>query len=328
MFSRYRIYTRLLRRNQSSYYQTWKKYPLPFWAGISMIGAIHFLNVQRKKNQEIQEALESGKLIRIQNDQSLKVKLYNSLPLESMSKYAGHISHKTLPEWFRPLILGLYCTLFNVNMDEAMNPDLKSYVSLNEFFRRKLKPEVRPIDVQAELVSPCDGKVFGCGPINDTDNVEQVKGMTYSLKEFLGFKPETKNLYQIVMYLAPGDYHCFHSPTSWTVDHRKHFSGRLLSVRPSVATWMPKLFAVNERVAYFGTWQDSKFFSFSAVGATNVGSILIGMDPDLVTNTDNCVGKCNDKAWDTPCPVDKGQHFGNILKIVLNILINDFYFCR
>ena len=311
MFSRHKVFTRLLQRNQSSYYQAWKKNPLPFWAGISMIGAIHFINVQRKKNQEIQEALESGKLIRIENDQSLKVKLYNSLPLESMSKYAGTISHKKLPEWFRPLILGLYCKLFNVNMAEALNSDLKSYQSLNEFFRRKLKPEVRPIDVDAELVSPCDGKVFGCGPISDTDNVEQVKGMTYSLKEFLGFKPENpQNLYQIVMYLAPGDYHCFHSPASWTVDQRKHFSGRLLSVRPSVATWMPKLFAVNERVAYFGTWQDSKFFSYTAVGATNVGSILIDMDPDLVTNTDNVVGKCNDKYWTRPCPVEKGQHFG------------------
>ena len=33
MFSRHKVLTRLLRRNQSSYYQTWKKYPLPFWAG-------------------------------------------------------------------------------------------------------------------------------------------------------------------------------------------------------------------------------------------------------------------------------------------------------
>ena len=77
---------------------------------------------------------------------------------------------------------------------------------------------------------------------------------------------------------------------------------------------MPKLFAVNERVAYFGTWQDSKFFSYTAVGATNVGSILIDMDPDLVTNTDNVVGKCNDKCWTQPFPIDKGQHFGKFFK--------------
>ena len=109
--------------------------------------------------------------------------------------------------------------------------------------------------------------------------------------------------------------------------YRKHFSGKLLSVRPSVATWMPKLFAVNERVAYFGTWQDSKFFSYTAVGATNVGSILIDMDPDLVTNTDNVVGKCNDKCWTQPFPIDKGQHFGKFFKcerILSSVLLLQF----
>ena len=313
MFSRQnRIFTRILRRNQSSYYETWKKYPLPFWAGISMIGVVHFINVQRKKNREIQEALESGKLVRIENEQSFKVKLYNSLPLESLSKAAGKLSHRQIPEIFRPLIFGSYCKLFHVNMEEAQVSDIKQYKTLNEFFRRRLKSEVRPIS-QTPLVSPCDGKVFTCGPISDTDNVEQVKGMTYSLKEFLGFTPKSQNLYQIVMYLAPGDYHCFHSPVEWMVHHRKHFSGKLLSVRPSVAEWMPKLFAVNERVAYFGTWQDSKFFSFTAVGATNVGSILIDMDPELVTNTDNIVGKCNDKNWKEMVPFEKGQHFGKLV---------------
>jgi len=32
-------------------------------------------------------------------------------------------------------------------------------------------------------------------------------------------------LYQIVIYLGPGDYHRFHSPTEWTVEKRRHFPG-------------------------------------------------------------------------------------------------------
>jgi phosphatidylserine decarboxylase len=108
-----------------------------------------------------------------------------------------------------------------------------------------------------------------------------VKGMTYSLEEFLYgaagglIDEESKkmsqriknNLYQITVYLAPGDYHCFHSPTDWKVQLRRHFPGKLLSVRPSVAEWMPKLFAQNERVVYEGTTtQNGQFLAYVAIG--------------------------------------------------------------
>ena len=33
-------------------------------------------------------------------------------------------------------------------------------------------------------------------------------------------------LYYCIMYLAPGDYHWFHSPADWTIEHRRHIPGK------------------------------------------------------------------------------------------------------
>ncbi len=45
-------------------------------------------------------------------------------------------------------------------------------------------------------------------------------------------------------------------------------------MNPSVASWIGGLFSLNERAVYVGTWRHG-FFSMTAVGATNVGSIRV-----------------------------------------------------
>lgn len=91
-------------------------------------------------------------------------------------------------------------------------------------------------------------------------------------------------LYYVVVYLAPGDYHRFHSPTSWVVEKRRHFAGELYSVSPYLQRTLPGLFTLNERVVLLGRWRWG-FFSFTPVGATNVGSIKINFDRELRTNS-------------------------------------------
>ncbi|KAH0543253.1 hypothetical protein FGG08_002417 [Glutinoglossum americanum] len=87
-----------------------------------------------------------------------------------------------------------------------------------------------------------------------------------------------------VIYLAPGDYHRFHSPTSWVVEKRRHFAGELYSVSPYLQRKLPGLFTLNERVVLLGRWRWG-FFSYTPVGATNVGSIKINFDRELRTNS-------------------------------------------
>ncbi|XP_029920872.1 phosphatidylserine decarboxylase proenzyme, mitochondrial isoform X2 [Myripristis murdjan] len=231
-----------------------------------------------------------------------QVSLYRSIPLRLLSRCWGRVNGVELPGWLRKPLLGLYVWTFNVNMQEAAIEDLHHYRNLGEFFRRRLKPAARPLCPSSCLISPADGKVLHFGRVVNSE-VEQVKGVTYSLENFLGphggsspssgsssssfcdrlLSSNQNDLFHCVVYLAPGDYHCFHSPTDWKVELRRHFPGSLMSVRPGVARWVKELFCLNERVVLTGQWQHG-FFSLTAVGATNVGSIRVYFDQDLQTN--------------------------------------------
>ncbi|XP_061656162.1 phosphatidylserine decarboxylase proenzyme, mitochondrial isoform X3 [Phyllopteryx taeniolatus] len=235
-----------------------------------------------------------------------RVALYRSFPTRLLSRAWGRVNDVELPAWLRKPVYSLYIRTFGVNMQEAAVEDLRHYRNLGEFFRRGLKESARPLCSASCLVCPADGRIVHLGRVLSSE-VEQVKGVTYSLEHFLGPQdgrsdafPATRadsslsfrdrlltshdnELFHVVVYLAPGDYHRFHSPADWTVALRRHFTGSLLSVSPGVAGRVKELFCLNERVALSGRWRHG-FFSFTAVGATNVGSIRIYFDQELQTN--------------------------------------------
>lgn len=307
--------------------------------------------------------------------QSWHLYIYSTLPLKAISRLWGQVNSINLPVWLRSPSYRIYSAIFGVNLDEMEEPDLTTYNNLSEFFYRNLKPGVRPID-DSDLVSPADGKVLKFGVIENGE-IEQVKGMTYSIDALLGLKTErlaapshsldfehedddetvlerdqefaklngisytvddiiggeneetshnindleykdegdraiknskttiskelsiakdltptpteklelsgNKQLYFSVIYLAPGDYHHYHSPTNWVATLRRHFIGELFSVAPFFQKTLQGLFILNERVALLGYWKYG-FFSMIPVGATNVGSIVVDFDKDLKTN--------------------------------------------
>lgn len=175
-------------------------------------------------------------------------------------------------------------------MDEVPQP-LEEYASLADFFARPIKAGSRPISQLPGIVSPVDGRVLVCGEILG-DELEQIKGKTYSLQQFLGTDIETlrkypshstKRLYQIVIYLSPGDYHRIHFPVECLLHKRCHFPGTLFPVNYPFLKLIPRLFALNERIVLMGEWMHG-FFSLTAVGAYNVGSISINFDNMAQTN--------------------------------------------
>lgn len=188
------------------------------------------------------------------------------MPTRLLSRAWGRLNQVELPYWLRRPVYSLYIWTFGVNMTEAAVEDLQHYRNLSELFRRKLKPQARPVcglhsvvrpgpclgsslgneslvclyarlscgplgcslmswvcqhvldwgslgvwqvDFWEPLgeadslliirplcllqISPSDGKILTFGQVKNCE-VEQVKGVTYSLESFLGPRACTEDL--------------------------------------------------------------------------------------------------------------------------------------
>lgn len=278
-------YFRLLRANYK---------PLSIPAGLSIISLVGYAHVRDREQRQLHDNEHAPEAYIIGD---MHVLFLKSLPFRSLSRFWGHLNTDyELPLWARSLVYHGWTKAFGCHLDE-MEGKLEDYKNLNAFFTRRLKPGLRPLS-PTELVSPVDGRVLHFGPV-DHKSIEQVKGVTYSLDAFLGTNEysldssghdhhvpynDENQLYHCVLYLAPGDYHRFHCPANnVTLEKLKHFSGQLFSVSPAMVRVMKGLFVLNERIVMLGSWPWG-FFSMTAVGATNVGSIGLTFDKSLKTN--------------------------------------------
>ncbi len=179
---------------------------------------------------------------------------------------------------WRPLknfIIRSYTRLHPVNMQEAVEPDMFAYESLNAFFTRALKPQCRPFDEDVNhWLCPVDGSVSQAQQI-EKGRIFQAKGQDYSLLELVGGDEELNTLFNdgvfATLYLSPRDYHRIHMPATGRLKHMQYIPGRLFSVAGFVVNNIPRLFARNERcVCYFETEQGP--MAMILVGAINVSA--------------------------------------------------------
>lgn len=166
---------------------------------------------------------------------------YRSLPMREVSRFWSRIfSVNIYPESIRTPIYRYFARIFDADLDECeFGPDqLNRYKSFAEFFRRNLKPNVRPIDAQSFVVSPCDGQILDIGRVSSIDKLTMnVKGVPYAIKDLfqytqkeiddLRMKTVKSSLFYACIYLNPGNYHHFHSPAKWTVCQRRHITGKI-----------------------------------------------------------------------------------------------------
>lgn len=180
---------------------------------------------------------------------NLFVFIQHLIPQHSLSRLVGWFA-STKIEWIKTLFITKFAAKYDVNMDEALNSDLSSYASFNDFFTRELKDGARPIADNA-LVSPADGAVSQLGKI-ELGRCFQAKGRDFGVTELLGGDSDRAQPFLngdfTTIYLSPKDYHRVHMPCAGTLKETVYVPGDLFSVNPTTAQGVDGLFARNERL--------------------------------------------------------------------------------
>jgi phosphatidylserine decarboxylase len=205
----------------------------------------------------------------------LFVALQRLLPKHALSRLIAKLA-ASKNNWLKNTLINRAIKTFDINMDEAISDDLSSYDSFNAFFTRELKPESRPLDSAANIItSPADGVISQAGEIRK-NRVLQAKNVDYSLARLVGDSKQAKqyeNGIFATIYLSPKDYHRVHIPADGQLLCSRYIPGELFSVNQQTAEMVPNLFARNERLVCEFKSQQIGHFSVIFVGAMLVAGI-------------------------------------------------------
>jgi len=164
--------------------------------------------------------------------------------------------------------------------------ELRAYDTFGDFFARKLRPGVRPIDAnESAVISPCDGVVAARG-IAEHGELIQAKGLNYRLEDLVVDSTMAARLTEgpyTTIYLSPRDYHRVHAPVDARLVAYDYVPGELWPVNLKFAARKANLLARNERVVI---WLESPRLGVVAVvmvAATGVGNIRLAHAEDSVT---------------------------------------------
>lgn len=242
----------------------------------------------------------------------LQVLIQHLLPKRILTEIAGRVARGERGSLTTKLIQW-FVKKYGVDMNEAANPDVGSYLSFNEFFTRPLKLGARPI-AEADFVSPVDGAISQLGSIDD-HHIVQAKGHRFTTTELVGGDAALAAQFRhgsfANLYLSPRDYHRLHMPCDGQLVRMIYVPGSLFSVNPVTARGVPNLFARNERVVcVFESVQHGPFVAV-LVGATIVGSIATAWHG--VVNPKR-TGKVAEWTYgDQPAALRQGDEFGRFL---------------
>ena len=204
--------------------------------------------------------------------------LISILPHGMLSRVCGFFNRRPASRAKIPaFVSGL-----GIDASEAELP-LSEYRSLDDFFCRRLKPDVRPVDTSADrLVSPADGRILVVSHIHDHEFT--IKSCSVRLQKLLSDPSEAKRYSHgsaVVVRLAPCDYHRFHFPDSGEASESRLIPGRLHSVHPFALLSGARSFRNKRTITVLESAGFGRL-TIVEVGAFAVGSIVQTYKPGAV----------------------------------------------
>lgn len=157
------------------------------------------------------------------------------------------------------------------NIDMSLFEDVR-YGSYNEFFARKIRPEVRPIDFDPRhLISPCDSKLTALPITEDAQFV--LKHTPYTAASLLRDEQLASRYaggYALIFRLTVDDYHRYCYPADGQKEAFVHIPGVLHTVNPIANDYFP-IYKENSR-EYCVLHTDV----FGDLVMMEVGALLVG----------------------------------------------------
>lgn len=199
-----------------------------------------------------------------------------------ISYLVGRIVRWRLPRPILQPLLRAYIRHYQVDLSLIDRP-LHDFTSIDDFFTRDLKPELRPIEFAPDkVVSPVDGRVHNFGHIEE-GTLLQAKGVSYKLATLLGDSQLASQFAggsYLTIYLSPRDCHHVFSPETGHVHSAAHIPGKLFPVREPFASQLSGLYARNERAVITQHTARGPVATV-LVGALNVGNLELPFDREL-----------------------------------------------
>lgn len=238
-----------------------------------------------------------------------KIKTYAQycMPQQLLTRVMGRLAgirNPRLKQW----MIQRFIQTYKVDMSLALEENIQNYPTFNDFFIRRLKPELRPINnTQNAIVSPVDGTIAQIGHIKH-NQLLQVKEFYYDLETLVGKDTSMVQTFYdgsfATLYLAPHDYHRVHMPVQGSLEKTLYIPGKLFSVNRISSELIPNLYSRNERlISIFDTLAGP--MAVIMVGAMIVGSISTPWEQKIQRDK-----KTRLQAFPHPLPLDKGAEIG------------------